>query len=40
MEQSMLLKLAPTEDQQQALLDMMHAFNAACNYVAVIALSA
>ncbi len=30
----MLLKLAPTENQHQALLDTMHAFNAACNYIA------
>ena len=33
----MLLKLAPTEEQHRALLDTMHAFNAACNYVAEIA---
>ena len=30
----MLLKLNPTEEQHHALLDTMHAFNAACNYVA------
>ena len=35
----MLLKLAPTKEQHQALLDTMHAFNAACNYVAEIAFS-
>jgi putative transposase len=34
MKQTMLLKLAPTEDQHQALLDTMHAFNAACNSIA------
>jgi len=33
----MLLKLRPTEDQHRALLETMHAFNAACNYVAEIA---
>ena len=30
----MLLKLAPTTEQAQALLETMHAFNAACNYIA------
>src|SRR5712691_4579413 len=39
MKQTMLLKLAPTEEQHQALLETMHAFNAACNYVAEIAFS-
>lgn len=34
MKQTMLLKLIPTEDQAQALLETMHAFNAACNYIA------
>ena len=34
MKQTMLLKLAPTEEQHRALLDTMHAFNAACNYIA------
>jgi IS605 OrfB family transposase len=34
MKQTMLLKLAPTTEQAQALLDTMHAFNAACNYIA------
>src|SRR5260370_39318886 len=34
MKQTMLLKLAPTENQHQALLDTMHTFNAACNYIA------
>ena len=33
----MLLKLAPTEEQHHALLDTMHAFNAACNYIASVA---
>jgi putative transposase len=37
MKQTMLLKLAPTEEQHRALLETMHAFNAACNYVAEIA---
>jgi putative transposase len=37
MKQTMLLKLAPTEDQHRALLDTMHAFNAASTYVAEIA---
>src|SRR5437762_9986513 len=39
MKQTMLLKLAPTIEQHQALLETMHAFNAACDYVAEIALS-
>ena len=34
MKQTMLLKLAPTPEQHQALLDTMHVFNAACNYIA------
>jgi putative transposase len=37
MKQTMLLKLAPTEEQQHALLETMHAFNEAANYVASIA---
>ena len=37
MKQTMLLKLAPTEKQHQALLETMHAFNEAANYVASIA---
>ncbi|MFL5660445.1 MAG: RNA-guided endonuclease InsQ/TnpB family protein [Ktedonobacteraceae bacterium] len=37
MKQTMLLKLAPTEDQRHALLDTMHTFNAAATYVAAIA---
>src|SRR6266567_2865323 len=37
MKQTMLLKLAPTNEQHQRLLDIMHAFNAAANYVASIA---
>lgn len=35
----MLLKLAPTEEQRQALLETMHAFNAGANYVAEVAFS-
>lgn len=34
MKQTMLLKLAPTEEQHRALLDTMHAFNEACNFIA------
>lgn len=34
MKQTMLLKLAPTPEQHRALLETMHAFNAACNAVA------
>ena len=34
MKQTMLLKLAPTPEQHQALLETMHAFNAACTYIA------
>src|SRR2546426_2131584 len=37
MKQTMLLKLLPTQEQHQALLETMHEFNAACNYVASIA---
>src|SRR5260370_20514060 len=37
MKQTMLLKLAPTTNQHHALLETMHAFNAACNYVAQVA---
>ena len=37
MKQTMLLKLAPTEEQRQALLETMHAFNAGANYVAEVA---
>src|SRR6266566_4819317 len=39
MKQTMLLKLAPTEEQHQALLEIMHEFNAAANYVASLALA-
>jgi IS605 OrfB family transposase len=39
MKQTMLLKLAPTTEQHQALLETMHAFNQAANYVAEIAFS-
>jgi len=34
MKQTMLLKLAPTEEQHHALLETMHAFNAGAKYVA------
>ncbi len=37
MKQTMLLKLHPTKEQHQALLDTMHQFNAAATYVAAIA---
>src|SRR3989449_7569056 len=37
MKQTMLLKLAPTTEQAQTLLVTMHAFNAACNYIASVA---
>jgi putative transposase len=37
MKQTMLLKLAPTEDQPQALLETMHAFNKAADDVASVA---
>lgn len=37
MKQTMLLKLAPTIEQHQALLDTMHAFNASATYVASVA---
>jgi putative transposase len=37
MKQTMLLKLAPTTEQHQALLDTMYAFNEAANYVAHVA---
>jgi len=37
MKQTMLLKLAPTTEQAQALLDTMHTFNEAANYVASVA---
>src|SRR5438876_9198279 len=37
MKQTMLLKLTPTEEQHHALLETMHAFNAAANYVAAMA---
>jgi IS605 OrfB family transposase len=37
MKQTMLLKLAPTTEQHQALLETMHTFNQAANYVAEIA---
>src|SRR6266852_2642561 len=34
MKQTMLLKLVPTTEQHQALLETMQVFNAACNYIA------
>ena len=37
MKQTMLLKLQPTPEQQRALLETMHAFNAACNATAEVA---
>ncbi len=37
MKQTMYLKLAPTNEQQHALLETMHAFNAAANDVAAVA---
>src|SRR6266516_856179 len=37
MKQTMLLKLNPTKEQHHALLETMHQFNAAANYVASIA---
>ncbi len=40
MKQTMLLKLAPTPEQAQALLETMHAFNAACDYIAAQAYAA
>src|SRR2546426_11742345 len=37
MKQTMLLKLAPTEEQHHTLLETMHAFNAGANSVAGVA---
>src|SRR5260370_31289472 len=37
MKQTMLLKLIPTTEQHQALLETMHAFNQAADYVASVA---
>ncbi|HEY6410257.1 MAG TPA: hypothetical protein VIY29_22620 [Ktedonobacteraceae bacterium] len=37
MTQTLLLQLNPTPDQQRLLLETIHAFNAAANYVAAIA---
>src|SRR5260221_9598063 len=37
MKQTMLLKLAPTTEQAQALLETMNTFNEAANYVASVA---
>ena len=37
MNQSMLLKLVPTPEQATALLDTLHAVNAACTYAAAVA---
>ena len=40
MKQTMLLKLAPTTEQAHALLETIHAFNAACDYIAAQAYAA
>ena len=40
MKQTMRLKLTPTTEQAQALLETMHAFNAACDYIAAQAYAA
>ncbi len=37
MKQTMLLKLAPSPEQSNALLETMHAFNDACNFAAQVA---
>src|SRR5947209_6808872 len=37
MKQTMLLKLVPTPEQHQALLETMHTFNDAANYAASVA---
>jgi predicted transposase len=37
MKQTMLLKLVPTPEQAAALLDTLHAVNAACNYAGEVA---
>jgi putative transposase len=37
MKQTMLLKLMPTPEQAAALLDTLHAVNAACTYAAEVA---
>lgn len=37
MKQTMLLKLAPTNEQATALMDTLHAFNDACNTIAQVA---
>ena len=39
MKQTMLLKLQPNPEQHRALLETMHAFNAACNATAEVAFS-
>src|SRR5258707_5909527 len=40
MKQTMLLKLVPTPDQHAALLETLHALNAACTYAAEMGLGA
>ncbi len=37
MKQTMLLKLAPSPEQSNALLETVHAFNDACNAIAEVA---
>ena len=37
--QTLIIRLYPSEEQHQALLETMHRFNEACNYIAVIAFS-
>lgn len=39
MKQTLMVKLDPSEEQHNALLETMHRFNEACNYIAVIAFS-
>lgn len=37
--QTLIIKLYPSKEQHQALLETMHKFNEACNYIATIAFS-
>lgn len=37
--QTLIIRLYPSEEQHQALLETMHRFNEACNYIAVTAFS-
>ncbi len=39
MKQTLMIKLATSEEQYNALLETMHKFNEACNYIAIIAFS-